>query len=149
MKLIHLHLKLGRFQMPFLTLDYNGSCSWDADMELILLHLKKRKFQTWFVITIFCKTYTLLQSANHVVNHVDGVVINNNWWSKVRQQMWHECRWWSARVDGKQKLVGPSDEMEKGGVTWWHGLQKGGVKWWGILWMWKAWKWSQVVGHGH
>jgi hypothetical protein len=30
MKFIHLHLKLGRFQMPFLGLDCKSCCSWDA-----------------------------------------------------------------------------------------------------------------------
>jgi len=47
LKFIHLHLRLGRFQMPFLGSDCKG---WLLLMrcivQLILLHLKKRKFQT-------------------------------------------------------------------------------------------------------
>jgi len=58
-------------------------------------------------------TYLVLQNVDHIANVVNGVIVNDNWQSEVWQWTWNECQWWFAWVDGGQKLVGPSDDMEK------------------------------------
>jgi hypothetical protein len=109
---------------------------------------KKWKFQTWFVNTISYSIHTLLQNANHATDHVNGVVVDDNRWSEVWQQMWNECWWWSVGVDGGWKLVGLSIDMEKAkvgslddmevermgssdGACFGRGRCESGVRWWG------------------
>jgi hypothetical protein len=113
-------------------------------MELLHLHLKIGKFQTWFASAISCRTHILSQSANHV----DGVVVDDDQWSEIWWQMRNECWWWFARVHGGHKLVDPFDDMKKvkvgslddmevervrssGEACFGCGRCESGVKWWG------------------
>jgi len=79
-------------------------------VQFILLHLKKKKSQTWFASAIFSKTHLVLQNANHAIDIVDGVVVNNDRWSEVQTMV---C------MGGRR--------MEIGGSVWWHGEGVGGV----------------------
>jgi hypothetical protein len=120
----------------------------DVDIKFIHLHLKIGKFQTWFASTISCRTHISSQSANHVVDHVDGVVVDDDRWSEIWQQMQNECQRWFARVDGGHKLVDLFDDMKKvkvgsldnlevervrssGEACFGCGRHESGVKWWG------------------
>jgi hypothetical protein len=58
-------------------------------------------------------TCFVLQNVDHVVDIVDGVVVNNDQWSEVWWRTWNECQQWSTWVDGEWKLVGSYDDMEK------------------------------------
>ncbi len=58
-------------------------------------------------------TYLVLQNADHATDIINGVAVDNHWRSEVWRRTWNECWRWFAWVDEGQKLVGPSDDMEK------------------------------------